>query len=131
MIPYLVLVAVVYAVALLPIFGPPVWIVLVVAKVRWDLNPVLLVGLGAIAATAGRLTLARMSRHLTRWVPQRAKENLEAAHEFLDSHEKGILALLVVFIVSPWMIAVQVVLAVLIVALPLMPWKRRNSPSVS
>lgn len=188
MLPYLVLVAVVYAVALLPIFGPPVWIVLVVAKVRWDLNPVLLVCLGAIAATAGRLTLARMSRHLTRWVPRRAKENLEAAHEFLDSHEKGILALLAVFIVSPlpsgqlwvaaglvkmrllplgvafligrtisysgyvtaatvaqyeigdilakswgkpWMIAVQVVLAVLIVALPLMPWKRRNPPSVS
>ena len=188
MLSYLLLIAVVYAVALLPIFGPPVWIVLVVAKVRWDLNPVLLVGLGAISATAGRLTLARVSRHLTRWVPRRAKENLEAAHEFLDSHEKGILALLAVFIVSPlpsgqlwvaagllkmrllplgvaffigrtisyagyvtaatvaqyelgdilakswgkpWMIAVQVILALLIVALPLMPWKKGSGRSVS
>lgn len=185
---YLLLVVVVYGVALLPIFGPPVWIVLVVAKFRWDLDPVLLVGLGAIASTAGRLTLARLSRHATSWVPRRARENLEAAHEFLDSHEKGIFALLAVFVVSPlpsgqlwvaagllkmrllplgvaffigrtisytgyvtattvaeyelgdifakvwgkpWMIAIQIVLALLIVALPLMPWKKRSDESVS
>lgn len=188
MVPYLLLVAVVYGVALLPIFGPPVWIVLVVAKFRWDLNPVLLVALGAIAATAGRLTLARLSRHLTRWVPRRARENLDAAHEFLDSHERSILALLAVFIVSPlpsgqlwvaagllrmrllplgvaffigrtlsyagyvtaatvahyelgdilakswgkpWMIAIQVVFALLIVALPLLPWKKGPKSTVS
>jgi len=185
---YLLLILVVYGVALLPIFGPPVWIVLVVAKFRWDLDPVLLVALGAVSATAGRLTLARLSRHATRWVPRRARENLEAAHEFLNSHEKGILALLAVFIVSPlpsgqlwvaagllrmrllplgvafligrtisytgyvtaatvaeyelgdifakvwgkpWMIAIQVVFALLIVALPLMPWKRKSDDSVS
>lgn len=188
MLKYLLLTLVVYGVALLPIFGPPVWIVLVVAKFRWDLNPVLLVGLGAVAATAGRLTLARLSRHLTRWVPRRARENLEAAHDFLNSHEKGILALVAVFIVSPlpsgqlwvaagllrmrllplgiaffigrtvsysgyvtaatvaeyelgdvlakswgkpWMIAIQVILAVLIVALPLMPWKKKSDNAMS
>lgn len=188
MLPYLLLVAVVFGVALLPIFGPPVWIVLVVAKVRWDLNPVLLVALGASASTAGRLTLARLSRHLNRWVPQRARQNLDAAHTYLDSHEKSILALLAVFIVSPlpsgqlwvaagllrmrllplgvaffvgrtlsytgyvtaatvaeyelgdilakswgqpWAIAIQVILALLIVALPLMPWKTGANNSVS
>jgi uncharacterized membrane protein YdjX (TVP38/TMEM64 family) len=185
---YLLLAAVVYGVALLPIFGPPVWVVLVVAKFRWDLDPVLLVVVGALAATAGRVTLARVSRHLTRWVPRRARENLEAAHEFLDSHEKGVFALLAVFVFSPlpsgqlwvaaglvrmrllplavaflvgraisyagyvaaatvaeyevgdvlakvwgkpWMIALQVVFAVLIVALPLMPWKKAGPKTAS
>lgn len=188
MLSYLALVAIVYAVALLPIFGPPVWIVLVIAKFRWDLNPIALIGLGAMAATAGRLTLARVSRHLTRWVPRRARENLEAAHHFLENHEKGIFALVAVFVISPlpsgqlwvaagllrmrllplgvafffgravsyagyvtaasvaqyefgdalakvwgkpWMIAIQVVFAILIVVLPLIPWKKEASPQVS
>ncbi len=101
MAPYLLLMLIVYGVALIPIFGPPVWIVLVVAKFRWDLNPVLLVSLGAVASASGRYTLARVSRHLERFVPKRAKRNLEAAHNFLDGHRGGIFALLAVFVVSP------------------------------
>lgn len=183
MVPYLILVVIVYGVALIPVFGPPVWIVLVVAKFRWDLNPVLLVSLGAIASCSGRYTLARASRHLERFVPKRAKQNLAAAHDFLESHRGGIFALLAVFVFSPlpsgqlfvaagllrmqlwtltsayfvgrivsyslyvsaatvaeystgdvlskmwgkpWMIALQILFAAAIIALPFIPWKSSN-----
>jgi len=98
---YLLLMAIVFGVAVIPVFGPPVWIVLVVAKFRWNLNPVLLVGLGVVASTAGRSTLSRVARHLERFVPRRAKENLEAASNYIESHRGGIFALLAVFVVSP------------------------------
>lgn len=184
MVPYLLLIAIVYLVALIPAFGPPVWIVLVVAKFRWDLNPVLLVSLGAITSASGRYTLARASRHLERFVPKRAKLNLEAAHRFLEGHSSGIFALLAVFVVSPlpsgqlfvaagllrmrlltltaayfvgrvisyslyvsaatvaeysagdilgkiwgkpWAIALQILLAAAIIAIPFIPWKQTTT----
>lgn len=185
---YFVLMVIVFGVALMPIFGPPVWIVLVVAKFRWDLDPFALVACGAIAATAGRLTLARVARHFTRWVPRRARENLDAVHHFLENHEKGIFALVALFVISPlpsgqlfvaaglvhvrllplgiaffigravsyagyvtaatvaeyqvgdvmakawgkpWMIALQVIFAVIILVLPLLPWRRPPQPPPS
>jgi hypothetical protein len=46
-------------VSLIPMFGPPVWSVLVFAKFRWDLNPVLLVLIGATVSAFGRYAIAR------------------------------------------------------------------------
>jgi len=177
---YLLLALIVFGVALIPMFGPPVWIVLVFAKFRWNLNPVALVAIGASVAAGGRYSIARGAAKLQGFVPKRAQENLEAAHELLMGHRKGIFALLAVFVISPlpsgqifiaagllrmqlwlvttayffgriisfslyvgaatvaeysvgdilnkmwgkpWVTALQVVLAVGIVALPFIPWK--------
>ncbi len=59
---YVVLVALVFGINLLPAFGPPTWAVLVFARLSWHLNPVALVILGAMAAVAGRYLLARGAR---------------------------------------------------------------------
>ncbi|MCX6507971.1 MAG: hypothetical protein NTY27_02105 [Actinobacteria bacterium] len=177
---YLLLALIVFGVSLIPMFGPPVWSVLVLAKFRWDLNPVLLVLIGATVSAFGRYAIARGAYKLQRYVPKRAQDNLEAAHALLQGHRKGMFALLAVFVISPlpsgqlfiaagllrmqlwlvttayffgriisyslyvgaatvaeysagdilnkmwgepWVIALQVVLAVGIVALPFIPWQ--------
>jgi len=177
---YLLLASIVLGVSLIPMFGPPVWTVLVFAKFRWNLNPVILVIIGATVSAFGRYAIARGATKLQRFVPRRAQENLEAAHRLLQGHRKGIFALLAVFVISPlpsgqlfiaagllrmqlwlvttayffgrlisysiyvgaatvaeysagdvlnkmwgepWVIVVQVVLAMAIVALPFIPWQ--------
>ena len=54
----LVVAALVFVINLLPAFGPPTWSVLVYARLRWHLEPVALVLVGAAAATVGRYLLA-------------------------------------------------------------------------
>lgn len=98
---YLLLVVIVFGVSLIPVFGPPVWTVLVFAKFRWNLNPVALVAIGASVSAGGRYLIARGASMLQRFVPKRAQENLEAAHRLLQGHRRGIFALLAVFVVSP------------------------------
>lgn len=98
---YVLLALIVFVVALMPIFGPPVWIVLVVAKFRWNLNPVALVGIGAVSAAVGRTTLALVSSKAQRFIPARARDNFESAHEFFERHKWGPLAIFFAFVVSP------------------------------
>ncbi|MEI8148738.1 MAG: VTT domain-containing protein [Actinomycetes bacterium] len=98
---YLLLALIVFGVSLIPMFGPPVWSVLVLAKFRWDLNPIMLVLIGATVSAFGRYAIARGASKLQRYVPQRAQENLEAAHALLQGHRKGIFALLAIFVISP------------------------------
>jgi len=98
---YLLLALIVFGVSLIPVFGPPVWTVLVFAKFRWNLNPVALVAIGASVSAGGRYLIARGASKLQRFVPKRAQENLEAAHTLLEGHRRGIFALLAVFVVSP------------------------------
>jgi len=57
-------IAVVFAVNLLPAFGPPTWAVLVFFSLDFDLPVVPLVLLGALAAAAGRFLLASGTRRL-------------------------------------------------------------------
>ncbi len=58
--------AVIFAVNLLPAFGPPTWAVLVFFSLDFDLPAVPLVLGGALAAAAGRLVLANGARRLRR-----------------------------------------------------------------
>ncbi len=63
---------VVFAINLLPAFGPPTWAVLVFFSLNFDLPPVPLVILGALAAATGRYVLANGARRLRpRFSPER------------------------------------------------------------
>jgi hypothetical protein len=55
---------VVFAVNLLPAFGPPTWAVLVFFSLQFDVPAAALVGFGAVAAASGRYVLATGSRRL-------------------------------------------------------------------
>jgi membrane protein YqaA with SNARE-associated domain len=91
----------VFGINLLPAFGPPTWAVLVFTRLHWHLNPVGLVLIGATAAMSGRYLLARGARHFSGRLPERMKDNLEAARSFLERRRVGAIALFGVFVVSP------------------------------
>ena len=76
---YLLAVACIFGVNLLPAFGPPTWAVLVFFRLNSDLAAVPLVLLGALAAASGRLVLAAVSRRSRSRLSQRRLESLEAA----------------------------------------------------
>ncbi|HET9089101.1 MAG TPA: hypothetical protein VFN54_02230 [Acidimicrobiales bacterium] len=98
---YLALVGVVVGVNLLPAFGPPTWSILVYARLRWHLEPVALVVLGAAAATTGRLVLGVVTRHLRGRFAPRYRENLAALQARLTRRRSGFAAFVTLFVISP------------------------------
>ena len=91
----------VFAVNLLPAFGPPTWAVLVWFTLEFDLPAVPLVLGGALAAASGRLLLAKGTRHFRRRMSARRLESLEAAEEQLTGSRGKALAGLGLFALSP------------------------------
>jgi len=98
---YLVLGLLVFAVNLLPAFGPPTWSLLVYARLRWHFDPILLVALGAIAASSGRLVLGLTFRKLRFRFPTRYRANLESLHARLVRRRGQTVALAALFVLSP------------------------------
>jgi uncharacterized membrane protein YdjX (TVP38/TMEM64 family) len=98
---YLAAFAVIFGVNLLPAFGPPTWSVMVLFRLRSDLNPVALVVGGAVAAALGRYLLAVGSRRLRgRLSPERIA-NLAAAKEQLTANRTRSVVGLALFALSP------------------------------
>ena len=98
---YLVVVAVVFGVNLLPAFGPPTWALLVFFRLNSDVSPVPLVILGAIAAAGGRLLLAMAFSHLRGRLSKTRRRNLQAAGTALQRDRKRSIAGLGLFALSP------------------------------
>jgi uncharacterized membrane protein YdjX (TVP38/TMEM64 family) len=98
---YLLLVAAVLGVNLLPALGPPTWAVLVLFHLNGDFWLPGLVLVGAVCAATGRLVLALVTRRLGRRLPQRWRANAEAAGERLAANRGRSLAGLALFAVSP------------------------------
>jgi membrane protein YqaA with SNARE-associated domain len=98
---YVVVAAAVFAVNLLPAFGPPTWAVLVLFTVNGDYVTWLLVLVGALAAASGRLVLAHATRRLGRYLPERRRANLKAAGDLLAQRRGRSIAFLALFAVSP------------------------------
>ena len=115
---YLVLFAVVFAINLLPAFGPPTWAVLVFTRLHWHLDPVAIVLLGAVAAMSGRYLLARGARHFKDRLKGRLKENLEDARNLLQRKKSGAVAVVALFVVSP-LPSAQLFVAAGLLGLPL------------
>ncbi|HEY8501851.1 MAG TPA: hypothetical protein VIL21_04135 [Solirubrobacterales bacterium] len=92
---------VVFAVNLLPAFGPPTWAVLVFFSLDFDLPAVPLVLGGALAAAGGRLVLASVTRRLRpRLAPARI-ERLDRAEAALRAGRRRTAAGLGLFALSP------------------------------
>ncbi|TQL58931.1 hypothetical protein [Oryzihumus leptocrescens] len=98
---YLLVAFSVFAVNLLPAFGPPTWAVLVLWYLHGGLTVAVLVAVGAVAAACGRLVLAWGTRRLGGHLPQRQQANLKAAGELVLARRKRSLAGLAVFAISP------------------------------
>ncbi len=98
---YLALAGIVFGVNLLPAFGPPTWSLLVYARLRWHLEPVVLVVLGAASATMGRVILAGATRRLRTKFSTRYRENLAALERRLTRRRSGLVAFVTLFVISP------------------------------
>ena len=97
----LVVVAVVLGVNLMPVLGPPTWLVLVLLRLHLQVPLVPLVLLGSASATAGRILLALGTRALSRHLPQRRVARLRAAGELVGQHRGRAAAGLGLFLLSP------------------------------
>jgi uncharacterized membrane protein YdjX (TVP38/TMEM64 family) len=100
-IEYLYLVLLVFAFNIAPAFAPPTWTVLVLFELNFDLHPVLLVGLGALAAGSGRYCLGRATGALRPHLSAHTQENLVAASEVLNKRTRSHIIGLALFALSP------------------------------
>ena len=117
---YLAVIAIVFGVNLMPAFGPPTWALLVLFKLNWHLNPVVLVVVGACAAGSGRYVLARVCFLLRARLSQRRRDNLAAAQERLTGYRGGAVFGLGLFALSP-LPSAQLFEAAGALGLPLLP----------
>jgi membrane protein YqaA with SNARE-associated domain len=111
---------VVFALNLLPAFGPPTWSVLVFLMFTFDLEPVVLVPIGAVSAATGRFVLANGAFRWRTRLPERRLENVQAAGAALSARRGRALAGLALFAVSP-LPSAQLFIGAGLVAAPLLP----------
>jgi membrane protein YqaA with SNARE-associated domain len=112
--------AVVFAVNLLPAFGPPTWAVLVFFSLDFDLPAVPLVIGGALAAAAGRLLLATGTRRLRPRFSAARIERLDRAQVALGANRRRTAAGLGLFALSP-VPSGQLFVAAGLMTVPLLP----------
>lgn len=93
--------AVVFAVNLLPAFGPPTWSVIVVLELNTDLPLPGLVIVGALAAASGRFTLAHSFRMFGSRISGRMRRNLDAVRIAYERKRRNALIGLGLFALSP------------------------------
>ena len=98
---YLALAGIVFAVNLLPAFGPPTWTILVFFRLNSDLAAVPLVLIGALSAASGRLVLAQASRRFRHRLSDERREGLDALRERLTRARGRSYAGLALFAISP------------------------------
>ena len=117
---WLLVLGCIFAINLLPAFGPPTWAVLVFFHLSSELPVVPLVVLGALAAASGRFVLALTARRFrSRFSPARI-ENLVAAEELLVGSRGKAVAGLGLFALSP-VPSAQLFVAAGLLTVPLVP----------
>jgi membrane protein YqaA with SNARE-associated domain len=97
----LLIACVIYALNLLPAFGPPTSAVLVVFSLNLDLPAAPLIACGALAAAAGRFTLANGARRLRPRLSEERRRHLAAAQSALLENQTRSLTGLALFALSP------------------------------
>jgi hypothetical protein len=117
---FLLALACILGVNLLPAFGPPTWAVIVFIRLNTDLPLVPLVLGGATAAACGRLALAYGARTLrSRCSPERL-EHLAAARAALTADRRRAAGGIGLFALSP-LPSAQLFVAAGLLAVPLVP----------
>jgi len=116
----LIALGVVFAVNLLPAFGPPTWAVLVFFSLQFDLPGVALVVGGALAVASGRYLLASGTRRLRPRIPQARLRRLDRAQAALSADRRRTAAGLGLFALSP-VPSGQMFVAAGLMTVPLLP----------
>lgn len=117
---YAVALAVIFAVNLLPAFGPPTWSVLVFFSLDFELPAVPLVLGGALAAASGRFLLAGVTRRLRPRLSAARRAHLDRAQATLSGNRPRAIAGLGLFALSP-VPSGQLFVAAGLMTVPLLP----------
>ena len=94
----------VFVLNVIPIFAPPTWTVLSLIAITYESNIIVLATVGALAATLGRLTLAKLSRAIVRqkFLSDDTRTNIDAVKERLESNAKLTFSLFLFYAFSPF-----------------------------
>ena len=98
---YLAIAGIVFALNLLPAFGPPTALVLVALTLSFDVSTAPLVAAGAVGAACGRFVLAEGARALRPRFSAERRESLDAAADVLKRGRGKTLAALGLFALAP------------------------------
>lgn len=98
---YLIAAIAIIALNALPAFAPPTWMALVFFLINYETNPVALVVVGVVSATAGRFFLAWYFRKFAHLVPTKFSKNMEYAGHYFTNHSSKRYALFALFFFSP------------------------------
>lgn len=101
---YLLIFLAIFVLNVVPMFAPPTWSVLSFLAIRLESNLVLLAVVGAVAATLGRLVLAKLSRVIIRQkiLSDATRENIDLVKGRLASKTKLTLGALLFYAFSPF-----------------------------
>jgi uncharacterized membrane protein YdjX (TVP38/TMEM64 family) len=116
----IVVAGVIFAVNLLPAFGPPTWAMLLFLRFNLDIAAVPLVIVGALSAASGRLVLASAARRLRSRFSDERVRHLNALRDAATAHRGGAAAGLGLFALSP-IPSAQLFLAAGVTGVPLLP----------
>src|SRR5258708_40021582 len=94
---------VVFGLNVLPAFAPPTWTVLSFIAIRYDINIMVIALTGAVAATLGRVTLAKLANSLGRGrlLSESQKTNLDAIKARLERKRTLTFAIFLFYAFSP------------------------------
>jgi hypothetical protein len=100
---FLVIFVVVFVLNVIPVFAPPTWTVVSFIAIRFSSNVIVLALVGAVAATLGRLLLAKLSTVIVRqkFLSHGAKENIDAVKVTLESNRKLTFSIFLFYAFSP------------------------------
>ncbi|MES2699845.1 MAG: hypothetical protein V4647_09570 [Pseudomonadota bacterium] len=99
--PFLILFGIVFAINLMPAFGPPTWSVIVLYGLNSDLPLAGLVVTAAVASSSGRYLLAHGFRLFATRLSEKTRTNLAAAREAFERKRYHNLMALLFFVFSP------------------------------
>lgn len=91
----------VFAINLLPAFGPPTWSIILLFGINSDLPLAALVGGGALAAASGRFILGLAFRFWGNRISERLRSNLDAVKDAFERKSRNTLLGLGLFALSP------------------------------
>src|SRR4051812_48453702 len=94
----------IFGLNLIPLFAPPTWIALAFVGFEFpDTSPLLLALVGAVAATLGRLVLAKLSYRLVRekLLSETHRQNIDAIKERLENRTALTFSVILFYAFSP------------------------------
>jgi hypothetical protein len=94
---------VVLIINIIPAFAPPTWLVLAYFQVQFNFNVFLLALVGTVAATSGRLILARLSTVIirNRLLSERTRSNIDNIRIRILEHKRLSIGIFVSYALSP------------------------------